>query len=205
MTQKFKGDTTELKMEAAAGPAFDLTSTALDEYFDGAYDSDPFLLMLYDSGRMPFSDRVPRDTFPAFMRQAVPNFPYTGTFDSYLFILNAVFGDGSLIYFEVLGNGKIHIQVNASSAVAEDAIFRDSSGDSDFADDLGNTIIFYSILGITTEYRLRQLLAEMIPAGLYPVVELAFFSIDRFIVEDLGVDYEVVDHAGNSIVFLTGE
>jgi hypothetical protein len=75
MTQNFKGDSTELKYLAAGEPAFEITRVSLHEFFQGCYDADEFLLMLYDSGRMPFSSRVPREAFVNFIRQAIPDFP----------------------------------------------------------------------------------------------------------------------------------
>src|SRR5687768_6980026 len=95
MTQKFRGDETELKFEAAGAPAFDVCGSALDEYFANAEQAEDFLLMLYDAKRMPFTDRVPRDSFVRFIREALVRFPNAGTFESYLFILRAIFGDQS--------------------------------------------------------------------------------------------------------------
>ena len=85
--QSFKGDATELKMQAAASPAFDLASLALDDFYSGGSNSSPFLLMLYDSGRAPYSQRINRETFVAFIRKAIESFPPIGNCESYVFIL----------------------------------------------------------------------------------------------------------------------
>ncbi len=203
ITQKFKGDQTELKMEAAATGAFDVCNVGLDDFSEGAYHGAPFLLEMYDSGRMPFADRVPRDSFVAFIEEALVRFPFTGTFESYIFILQAIFGEGSGVLFEVPGPGKIEIAVNAASSLSFDWEGREISGgsaeDFDIVDHLGNQIVFGGVAGIDSESELQMLLAEIIPAGVFAAVTLAFFALFNFVDDE---DNSIVDHLGNQIVFI---
>lgn len=203
ITQKFKGDATELKMEAAAKPAFDACSLGLDQFYDDGYDASPFLLMLYDEGRMPFVDRVPRDSFVEFIREALGRFPFTGTFESYIFILNAIFGEGSGVLFEVPDPGKIEILVNASATIEFELVAKEIvDGEvvlSSMVDHIGNMITARGISGIDSEYELSLLLSELIPAGIYPAVTLAFFALYSFVDHD---DNSIVDHLNNQIVFI---
>ncbi len=206
MTQNFKGDATELKMQLAASAPFDLCSAALDQFFAGGYDSSDFLLMLYDAGRMPFSDRVPRDSFVSFIAEAIPNFPVTGTFEAYIFILDAIFGDQTEVEFDVPSAGKLEMIVNAAASLDFDFQGREFS-DSVYTtfeivtmDD--ETIQFTGISGIDSEAELTQLLAELIPAGIWPDIALTFFTLSEFVAEDpVGEFYTVVDWLGNQIVF----
>ena len=202
MTQKFKGDATELKMEAAAKPAFDLCSVALDSFYDGCYSAEDFLLMLYDEGRMPFSDRVPRDSFVSFITEAIPNFPNTGTFESYLFILKAVFGEESTISFTVPAAGKLQIDVNASTALLFGFQAREFVGAHyDFYDmvtDDGDSIVFQSISGIESSAQLNALLNELFPVGIFTEITLSFFTLYDFI-DDGGAF--MIDNSGNQLVF----
>lgn len=207
MTQKFKGDQIELDMESAGSLPFDICSTALDEYFDGCYEASDFLLALYDSGRMPFSDRIPRDSFVAFIKQAIPNFPVTGSFESYIFIIQSIFGAGSGILFDVPAPGKLSLLVNAASSLEFDAEVREFVGTSyEYSDIItsdGFGLQFRGISGIDSEAKLAQLLAELIPAGVFTNITLAFFALYSFATNTGDL---IVDSSNNQIVFFeTGE
>lgn len=207
ITQSFKGDAFELQMEASGRPAFDVCELALDAYLESGYTASDFLLMLYDEGRMPFSDRVPRDSFLSFIKQAIPNFPVTGTFESYIFILQAIFGEGSGVLFELSDPGKIAILVNAASSVDFEAIAREFSNSQysiyNLVTDDGDQIIFGGISGIDSEAELTQLLSELIPAGVVADITLDFFALYFFAAEYEadGELFDIVDHLGNAIVF----
>lgn len=206
MTQKFKGDLTELMFEAAGAKAFDLTSTSLDQFFDSAYVTSDFLLMLYDAGRMPFSDRVPRESFVAFITQALPMAQVTGTFEAYIFTIKSIFGQESEILFDVPAPGKIDITVNSAASLTFEAQGREF-GDGVFTffgmqTSDGYLIEFRGIAGIDSEAELLQLLSELIPAGIYPTVTLEVFTISQFIAQDSGANLDsVTDAAGNQLVF----
>lgn len=194
-------------MEAAAKPAFDVCSTSLTEFNNGSYEASPFLLMLYDEGRMPFSDRVLRDTFVEFFKEALTRFPFTGTFESYVFILRAIFGDSAQILFDVPAPGKLDITVNTELTVSYDFIAREFVGgeyvDSEIIDSGGNNLVFTGISGIDSQYQLQQLLSELVPAGIYLLLTLTNFTLNDFIAEDSGGNFdEIIDSDGNSIVFI---
>jgi hypothetical protein len=204
ITQKFKGDATELKVEASASPAFDLASLSKDQFLESGFTAAPFLLMLYDEGRMPFSDRIPRDSFVEFIQEALSRFPFTGTFDSYLFILEKVFGEGSGVLFDVPAAGKLEILVNAASSILSDLVAVELSSGQYVTSELVNEDLALlqvsGISGIDSEYKLTQLLAELIPAGIFPDVTLAFYSIYDFIAE-YGGEHSMIDDLFNQIVF----
>lgn len=208
-TQKFKGDDLELQMEASASPAFDLVGAALDDFLANGFNADPFLLMLFDEGRAPFSARVPRDSFVEFIKEALVRFPNTGTFETYLFILEKVFGEGSGVLFDVPAPGKLELLVNASSSIEYTFVAREFIDghfvNSDLVTASGDTITFRGISGIDSEYKLSQLLAELIPAGIWPDVTLAFFSVYDAVAYEGGSFYNLVDNSGNQIIFFEGE
>lgn len=201
--QYFKGDADELKFDAAGKRAFDASGAALDAFYADGYSANPFLLMLYDEGRMPFADRVPRDSFVEFFKEALERFPFTGTFEAYIFILEAIFGAGSGVLFEVPAAGKLNIAVNAATSLEfawQTAEFVDGAlVVSDMVDHIGNSIVFGGVAGIDSEYELELLLAEIIPAGIYAEVTLAFFALYNFVDDD---DNSIIDHSGNQIVFI---
>lgn len=205
LTQKFKGDSLELQMETVGASATDFVSAALDQFEAGGFSASDFLLMLYDEGRMPFSNRIPRESFVSFYREALLNFPVTGTFDAYQFILKKVFGDSTEVLFEVPAAGKLEILVNAGSEVEFDAfVTLLQSGafvDYDLVDSLGNNIVFRGISGIDTEYKLQLLLSELIPAGVFTTFTLSFFRLYVFEGLDGSGAFDVLDSNGDNIVF----
>lgn len=209
MTQNFKGDATELKYQAAGEPAFELTRVSLHEFFQGCFDCDEFLLMLYDSGRMPFSSRVPREAFVSFIRQALPDFPKTGTFEVYIFMIKALFGDTATIQFTVPAAGKLEIEVNApGSSLAFDWVAKEIAGGATILTDMVTSydeeFLFNGISGIESEAQLQILLQELQPLGIYTTLALTFFQLFQFVADYDGTGtplYTILDSFGNEIVF----
>lgn len=207
--QNFKGDATELKMQAVAKPLFDLTNSALNEFYENGFDCTPFLLMLYDEKRVPFSERIPRNAFVDFIKEALKQFPFTGTFESYLFVLRSIFGELTEVFFDVPAPGKLEIDIGAVANSEFEFIGREFVDGSysffNIVDHEGNLLIFRGIPGIDTEYELTLLLSEIIPVGIVPTISLQFFTrsdwIAEEIVEEESVFYNIVDHNNNQIVF----
>ncbi len=203
--QNFKGDAKELKMQAVAGSILDTTDIALDEFYLSGFDCDAFILTLYDDNRMPFSERIPRDAFASFIKQAMSQFPFTGTFESYLFILRGIFGSESEIFFDVPSPGNLEIEVNAVSALEFDFVARELV-DSEYVfynmvDYDDNQLVFRGIAGIETASELELLFSEIMPAGINPDIGLTFYSFFTFLAWDDDGEYDMVDHLDNSIIF----
>ncbi len=209
MTQNFKSDDIELIYQAAGEPAFEITRVSLHEFFEFCFDADEFLLMLYDAGRMPFSSRVPREAFVNFIRQAIPDFPATGTFEVYIFMIDALFGDSATIQFTVPAAGKLAIEVNAPGSSLEfDWVAKEIEGGVTMLTQLatldGDLFVLNGISGIETEAQLQILLAELQPAGIYTTLALTFFQLFQFVAnfDGSGVPlYTILDSFGNEIVF----
>lgn len=207
MTQRFKGDPTELKFEGALKPVFDRANADLDLFWADAYDSTPWLLLLYDQKRMPYAERINRDAFVAFITEALDRFPFTGTFDTYIFVLRAVFGQLSEIVFTVPAPGKLQIDVNATSALEFNFTATDDWNGAGYTDyDMitmgGDQLVFRGVSGIETKYELELLFSELMPAGIFPIITLTFFNRSDFVAQnaDLSLD-NVVDFDGNQLVF----
>lgn len=204
--QKFKGDALEVKMRAVAEPLFDITNIALDEFYENGFDAAPFLLMLYDEDRVPFSERIPRAAFVDFIRQALINFPVTGTFDSYLFVLRSIFGADTEIFFDVPDPGKLSIDVGALTNSEFDFVAREFiDGEYVFYEmvdyDL-NILTFRGLPGIETEYELNLLFSEIMPCGISPDITLQFVSRSFWIAEEPGdMFFDMIDSAYNNIIF----
>lgn len=201
--QTYKGDESELKVIAAGEPAFDSTSAALSDFYANGYKSAPFLLMLYDEGRMPFADRVERESFVDFIQATLDIFPFAGTFEFYITILKAIFGEASIIRFEVPAAGKLSIQIDASDEILFDFIGAELVDGVlttfELTDQVGDGLLFRSISGIENEYALNLLFAEIIPAGIFPDTTLGFYTISDWISQHLDL---MVTQGGDQIIFL---
>ncbi len=205
--QNFKGDETELKMRASAEPAFDVVDTALDDFYENGGECSPFLLMLYDEGRAPYSNRIGRDVFVSFIKRALDNFPFVGNFETYNFILREIFGAESDIIFTVPAPGKLSISVNAVADAAFEFVAREledgqysffTIGTLDGVDD----IVFRGVSGIESEAELKLLFSELIPGGIVPEIFLEFFTKFSFIGEDGDGVFDVITDLGDEIIFV---
>ena len=203
VTEKFKGDATELKFEASASPAFDQISIALDEMFAEGANSSPFILMLYDEKRAPFYDRVKRIAFVEFYKEILKRFPFVGTFDTYLFVLAAIFGSEDDIRFDVPSAGVLNVDVSSGANLEFDFLARDNLGNVfEMITSAGDKIQFRGISGIETAYELELLFSEMMPCGISPHVTLSYYSKYTFVADDgVGNLNDVIDHLGNNIIF----
>lgn len=205
MTQKFKGDAKELKFIAVGEPVFDLTDISLDEFYADGFDCAPLLLMLYDEKRMPFSNRIPRAAFVDFIREALKQFPVTGIFESYIFVLKSVFGQDTDIFFDVPAPGKLEIEVDALASSEFDFIAREFIDGvyvfSNMVDYDGNILTFRGVPGISSEYELNLLFSEIMPAGIVPTISLEFISRYVFVAEEDDVLYDVLTQSNDNIIF----
>lgn len=203
--QNYKGDANELKMQAVTNPVFDLQAVAQDDFMANGYQSTPFLLMLYDEGRAPFSDRILRDTFVSFVKEALANFPFTGTAECYLSILRSIFGESTEVRFEIPAAGKLSIDV-----IAVDNLFfgfqcaelDEDTGELvlfDMVDELDNNLDFRIVPGIESASELELLLSEIIPMGIFSDVTFGFYDVFTW---TTSLGHTMVDQSQNVLIFI---
>lgn len=204
--QNYKGDEIELKYRNAATGNMDIISNSLNEFFINGGTVDDFLLMLYDSGRVPYSNRIKREAFVSFYKGALENFAFIGTFDSYVFILREIFGPDSDLIFEVPAPGKLSIAVNASSDIISEAIVRElSSGEYSYfnlSTGDGDDIVFRGLSGIETEAELYLLFSEIMPAGLVPTISLDYFLKSTFYSVEGSDVFDMITRFGDELIFI---
>ena len=204
--QYFKGDATELKYDQSGAPIMETTEHSLDQYFEGAFESAEFLLMLYDEGRMPFSDRIPRDAFIAFLLEAMANANFIGSHESYIFLITRIFGAGSSVFFDPDHDpGVLKLTASATNTTEYAFTVREFINgafvESQIETEIGEEIVFAGFPGIESEAELKLLLAEFVPAGIYPDITLIIFSTSLFLVEDDDGEATIIDHQNNDIIF----
>lgn len=202
--QYFKGDATEIKYYQSGSEIMDLQGQFLDQFFDEAFDCAAFLLMLYDEGRMPFSDRIPREAFISFLIECIANVNFIGSYESYIFLITRIFGAGSTLFFEEVTPGVLTLTVSASTTTDFDFVAREYTNGAyetfGVTTAAGEFLVFQGFPGIDNEAELKQLLSEFVPAGIYADINLVLFTTSLFLVDDSG-SFTIVDHLNNDIIF----
>ena len=203
--QYFKGDAIERKVDQATVPIMDIISLARDQFSDDALEAESFLLMLYDEGRMPFSDRIPRAAFISFLKECIANASFIGTFESYIFLIKSIFGEESSVFFEQVTPGVLTMTASSSNSVSFDFVARETSGGAyeffEIITHAGENIEFAGFPGIESEAELGRLIAEFVPAGIFADITLVLFSTSLFLVETGDGDFTIVDDQNNDIIF----
>lgn len=174
--QFYKGDEIEKKVYNAVRPIIEQLETGKDEFFAGAYSSFKLGEVLYDSGRAPLANAIPREIFREAFAAIFDAFLVAGGLESYLLVFRSIFGDDVDVDFTIPGPGKLLIDINATGTaifpivartIVDDEYVRDYIVDRD-----GDRIVGRGIKGFETEYELKQMLFEMVPGGIYTVITL---------------------------------
>lgn len=174
--QFFKGDEKEMKIYNAGKGVFDQTDLQKNLFFDGAYETYALGDMLYDSGRTPLSNAIPKDVFRSAFKEVFDSFLAAGTFENYLTVFRKIFGDDVVVDFDVPAPGKLTIDIEAAGVELSKFIARyieDNEYINDYVvDDVGDNIVFQTVKGFTNQYDLEQMLKEMVPDGIYTDINL---------------------------------
>lgn len=174
--QKFKGDAVEDKFINSALPALEATLLSLDEFFESAYETNPFKALLYDEQLAPFCNSIRRDIFIESLDQILDFFALAGSFESYLLVFRKVFGEDVIVNFTVPSPGKLEIDITAvgleESIFLSREIINNSYVYDEIIDDEGDNIVFQSVKGFTNQYELEKMLFEMVPAGVVTDIDL---------------------------------
>lgn len=174
--QFFKGDDTELKYFNSGNPIIQNLETGKDEFFDDAYACFALGEILYDSGRAPLANAIPRDIFRESFATIFGSFLEAGSFETYLEVFRNIFGNSVEVTFAVPAPGKLTIDIVASGLALFDLIGRTIQDDTYVIDEIvdydGNNIVGQSIKGFETQYELEQMLFEMVPVGIYTQITL---------------------------------
>jgi hypothetical protein len=174
--QYFKGDETELKYFNSAAPIHNQIGLQKDLFFAGAYQAAPLGDVIYDSGRSPLSNAIPKEIFRSAFKEIFDAFVAAGTFESYITVFKKIFGDDVVVEFTVPAAGKLTINIEAAGVELTDFIARYIE-DNDYVfdevvDDDDDNIAFQTVKGFTSQYDLEQMLKEMIPGGIFPTISL---------------------------------
>jgi hypothetical protein len=178
MSQKFKGDETELKFEAAGSNILDALELQLDAFEAGAYTAAPLGDVLYDTERTPLANAIDRTIFRNAYPEIYEAFTVAGSFESYLSVFAKIFGDEVDVTFTVPAPGKLEIDIIADEVILSDLVSRYiADGQYNFdeiVDYDGDNVAVQTIKGFQNPYELEQMLYEMVPDGIWTSISLTF-------------------------------
>lgn len=178
--QFYKGDEKELKIFNSANSVIVNLETGKDEFFDNAFSTYPLGDVLYDSGRAPLANAIPRDIFRESFATIFGSFLEAGSFETYLEVFRNIFGEDVAVTFAVPAPGKLNIDIVATGLAIFDLVGRTIQDDTYVIDEIvdydGNNVVGQSLKGFETEYELEQMLFEMVPAGIYTQITLTVGS-----------------------------
>lgn len=174
--QLFKGDENELKMIAGMSSVVDAALSEKENFLDGAYDSYGLGGVIFDSGRAPLSNAIPRDIFVSSFNAMFEGFQFAGTFESYLSVFRKVFGPDVDVTFTVPGPGKLNIDLIATNLELYNLVARRVENNAyvfdEIVDDVGDNIVVQAVKGMDSESELNSMLFEMVPNGIYTQISL---------------------------------
>jgi hypothetical protein len=158
--QRFKdNDITEAKVIEVAMPTLELIGSNLDDFWQGAFTSYLLGEVLYDLDRDPMSGVISRTIFRQIFPEIHQIFTRPGTFEFYLTIFRAIWGEDVEIEFVVPDEGRL--QINASNLPIDEYVY------SELVDHAGDFIMLQDKAGIKNQSELDALINEISPAGIF--------------------------------------
>ena len=172
----FKGDATEIKMQAIFEPINAVIESGKDLFLAEAYQTYPLGDLIHTEDRSPLSNAIIQDIFRQSFKEIFDAFVVAGTFESYLTVFRKIFGDTVDVDFVVPAPGKLSITIIADGLELSNFITREIVSNAyvydTIVDDVGDNIVFQTIKGFQTQYELELMLNEMVPAGIFTDIDL---------------------------------
>lgn len=177
--QLFKGDDVELQYDGSISPETDILSVDKDEFFEGAYDDSTLGDIIFQDSRSPLSQEIPQDVFRVVFSQIFQNFNQAGTFEFYMSVFKAVWGDNVDVTFTVPSPGILQINVEALEIEFDQVIARYIVDNEYFYDNLltstGDNLLFQVAQGLKTQGEANSLTQELCVGGILVTITLEIF------------------------------
>lgn len=172
MVEAFRqSDEKEKKVFDAVSPMLIICGTALDAFFAGAETAYPLGDVLFNLDRAPLANAVTRETFRKGFFAFFQLFKRPGTFEYYLDVFRAIFGENVDVEFTIPAPGHLFINITALDLVLVDFISRSIVANQYVFDEVldheGDNIAFQTVEGIKTQSELDAVLIELTPAGIF--------------------------------------
>jgi len=175
--QFYKGDEQEIKFYNSGAGAMDSMELSIDAFFEEAFSCFVLGDLIWDSGRSPLSNAIPKEVF----REAFPvifeTFLEAGSLEGYLTIFRNIFGDTVDVTFTIPAPGKLLIDIVAAGVVINNLVSRyiinnQYAFDELITQDGLDELVVQSVKGMESEYEVEQMLFELVPSGIYTQISL---------------------------------
>jgi hypothetical protein len=175
--QVFKGDSTELKVSESESQLHSFIKMGLDELFTNAYVVKALGRVIFDLNAAPLTNAIAREIFAACFPELFASFQVAGSFESYISVFKKIFGEDVDISFTIPAAGKLQIDIVAAEVEESNFVARRIDSETYVFDnvverDTGDQIIFQTEKGFVGQYELAQMLTQLVPGGVYPVITL---------------------------------
>lgn len=176
--QRFKeNDPTEEQVYNLILPELESIGQDLDDFNDGAYTCFKLGEVLYDTERDPMAGVISRAIFRQSFFAIHQLFTRPGTFDFYLEVFRAIFGQETAIEFEIPGPGQLVINIPTLTTDSFELAARELvDGEYVYSplvtSDTADNIIGQGFVSLFTEEEINNLTNEISPNGIYTVVNL---------------------------------
>jgi hypothetical protein len=178
--QFFKGDAQELKFVNSVQPVMANRSTQKTTFFNQAYFCFKLGDVIADENLSPLARAIPREVFRESFPALFDAFVRGGTFEAYVEVFKAIFGQDVLVTFVVPGPGQLEIDITATGNDLFDLLWREIVDEEyilgELKDDEGDIIQAQVIKNFVTQYELEQTLFELVPAGIFTDIDLTIGS-----------------------------
>lgn len=174
--QKFKpNDPIEQKFIDAVMPILDSIGADFDAFYNGLYTCHLLGDVLYDTGRDPMVGVINRELYRTSFFAIHELFTRPGTFEFYLDVLRAIFGQDTPIEFEIPSPGVLEINVPAAryqtfAILGREIIDGVYHYHPIVSSDTAEEILGQGFIGLYTEQEIQGLINELAPNGIYTVV-----------------------------------
>lgn len=170
--QKFKdNDLIEAKVIEAFAPKFASLGSDRDDFYNGAFECFAFGDVLYVLKRSPMAGVITQEVFRRSFFAIHDLFTKPGTFEFYMQVFRAIWGENVDVEFTVPAPGILQININVLDVENFDFIAREivnnSYVHSKILDHDGDNIEFQDTVGIKTQDEINALMHEFCPAGIY--------------------------------------
>lgn len=177
MAQFFKGDDFEKKFyNSVVTPSSNL-EIQLDLFFANCFTCFVLGDVLYDTGRAPLANAIPKEIFRESFSDVFDAFVVSGSLESYLTVFRKIFGQTVDVEFTIPSPGKLQIDITGtgfelSPFVARHIESNEYVFDNMITEDV-DQIVFQTVKGFQSQYDLEQMLFEMVPDGIYTEINLS--------------------------------
>lgn len=170
--QAFKEtDEIELRVSGIFTPKLNEISQDLTQFFNEAYVSYMLGDVLFDLDRSPLADSITKDVFRSsyFAIHQLNTRP--GTFEFYLDVFKAVFGEDVVVEFSIPGPGKLQINIEAITIVENYLMARRIENGGYVYYNLvtqdGDFIMAQVADGPKTQSEVDAIMIELVPQGIW--------------------------------------